>query len=93
MRVPASPVYDPGMEATVIIEKLDLHQSYLETIMEMVADLARVQAQHGFILEEHTTKLDMHTRIIDRHEQMLSLINERLGSIEKRLWHVERVSA
>ena len=66
----------------IILEQLRL-------IRGDVADIKRVQVEHGRVLDQHTATLREHTQTLDGLLSIMGAMHSRLSRVEKHLGLVE----
>ncbi len=70
-------------------EPTSLILEQLRLIRADVADIKRVQAEQGQILDRHTATLREHTQTLDGLLSIMGAIHSRLSRVEKHLGLVE----
>ncbi len=70
-------------------EPTNLILEHLRLIRADIADVKRVQAEHGQILAEHTATLREHSQVLDGLLSIMGSIHGRLSRVEKHLGLVE----
>lgn len=70
-------------------EPTNLILEQLRLIRADIADVKRVQAEHGAVLDQHTATLREHTQTLDGLLSIMGAMHSRLTRVEKNLGLIE----